>query len=256
MFQLDFSDLFTVSWQLLNPAPLSQMTRKTHGQALVCLRWTMGFLDSACARRPSSSVTNGEEDPWSGTSLPQVAMASWTVLVHVVLAPLSQMTRKTHGQALVCLRCHRDNSFLDNACARRPSSSVTNDEEDLWSGTSLPQVDNGSLDSASALRPTLDSIRVYVYEPLSEQLPSLMVGNAPVSNDEEETRQGTCAPRVDNRAHCYQLALYTWLSGYNYNVVGFGFIIIFSNTALRINKKLIFEIHDPKLVKKVCFSRI
>ena len=107
-------------------APLSQMTRKTHGQALVCLRWTM---------------------------------TSWTVLVHVVLTPLSQMTRKTHGQAPVCLR---------------------------WT-------------TASARRPTLDSICVYVHEPLSAQLPSLvMAGNAPVSNDEEEPRSGICAPRVDN----------------------------------------------------------
>ena len=87
-------------------APLSQMTRKTHGQALVCLMWTM---------------------------------TSWTVLVHVVLAPLSQMTRKTHGQAPVCLR---------------------------WT-------------TASARRPTLDSIRVYVHDQLSAQLPSLMAGTLP-----------------------------------------------------------------------------
>ena len=107
-------------------APLSQMTRNTHGQALVCLRWTI---------------------------------TSWTVLVHVVLAPLSQMTRKTHGQAPVCLRW-----------TMAP-----------WTVT------------ASARRPTLDSIRVYVHEPLSAQLPSLMAGNAPVSNDEEEPRSGSAA---------------------------------------------------------------
>ena len=47
--------------------------------------------------------------------------------------------------------------------------------------------------TASARRPTLDSIRVYVHEPLSAQLPSLMAGNAPVSNDEEEPRSGSAA---------------------------------------------------------------
>ena len=113
-------------WASSCSAPLSQVTRKTHGQALVCLRWTI---------------------------------TSWTVLVHVVLAPLSQMTRKTHGQAPVCLRW-----------TMAP-----------WTVT------------ASARRPTLDSIRVYVHEPLSAQLPSLVAGNAPVSNDEEEPRSGSAA---------------------------------------------------------------
>ena len=45
--------------------------------------------------------------------------------------------------------------------------------------------------TASARRPTLDSIRVH--EPLSAQLPSLMAGNAPVSNDEEEPWSGSAA---------------------------------------------------------------
>ena len=51
-------------------------------------------------------------------------------------------------------------SFLKQAVAQ-PSSSVTNDEKDPRSGTSLPQVDKDFLDSASAHGPILDSVRVH-----------------------------------------------------------------------------------------------
>ena len=71
-------------------------------------------------------------------------MAPWTVLGHVVLAPVTNDEKHPRsGTSLPQV----DNNFLDSARARRPSSSVTNDEEDPRSGTSLPQVDNGSLDS-------------------------------------------------------------------------------------------------------------
>ena len=130
--------------------------------AVRCLLHHFSLLNRAADRGPNSKVWRlyllyGRN---RRTCLNRPELTSWTVLVHVVLAPLSQMTSKTHAQAPVCLR---------------------------WTMAPLTVLVHR--------RHTLDSVRVYVHEPLSEQLPGLIAGNAPVSNNEEEARSGTCAPR-------------------------------------------------------------